>query len=151
MAGVTLPWLVVIDDLDELRSLTEEILAKLDRWPPVLHTLPVVRALAAAGETQLLARTIEAIRKTDASANAHTAVLAGEGLLSLLQGRAGEAAEQLEAAVGRDRELGHRYDAACLELSLARALEAAGQEAAAQKAQGRAAAVLEPLGCVNPF
>ena len=151
MAAVTLPWLVVTGNLDDLRSLTEEILEKLDRWPPVLHTLPVVRALAAAGETQLLARTIEAIRETDASANAHTTVLAGEGLLSLLEGRADEAAEQLEAAVERERELGHAYDAACLELDLARAFEAAGQKAAAQKAQARAAAVLQPLGCVNPF
>ncbi len=117
----------------------------------MLQILPVVRALAAAGETQLLVRTIEAIRETDASANAHTAVLAGEGLLSLLEGRADEAVEQLEAAVERERELGHTYHASCLELDLARALEAAGQEAAAQKAQARAAAVLEPLGCVNPF
>ena len=151
MAGVTLPWLVVTGKLDALRSSTEEILATLDRWPPVLQTLPVVRALAAAGETQLLVRTIEAIRETDASANAHTTVLAGEGLLSLLEGRADEAVEQLEAAVERERELGHTYHASCLELDLARALEAAGQEAAAQKAQSRAAAVLEPLGCVNPF
>jgi hypothetical protein len=150
MAAVTLPWLVVTGDLEELRSLTDEILATLDRWP-VLHTLPVVRALAAAGETKLLVRTIEAIRETDASANAHTAVLAGEGLLSLLEGRAEEAAEQLEAAVERERELGHTYGAACLELDLARALETAGQKPAAHKAQARAAAVLEPLGCVNPF
>ena len=128
MAGVTLPWLVVTGKLDALRSSTEEILATLDRWPPVLQTLPVVRALAAAGETQLLVRTIEAIRETDASANAHTAVLAGEGLLSLLEGRADEAVEQLEAAVERERELGHTYDASCLELDLARALEAAGAE-----------------------
>ena len=48
MAGVTLPWLVVTGKLDALRSLTEEILATLDRWPPVLQILPVVRALAAA-------------------------------------------------------------------------------------------------------
>jgi tetratricopeptide (TPR) repeat protein len=151
MAGVTLPWLVVTGDLEELRSLTEEILANLDRWPPVLHTLPVVRALAAAGETQLLVRTIEAIRETSDASNAHTAVLAGEGLLSLLQGRAAEAVEKLEAAIEREQQLGHTYDAACLELGLARALEAAGKTAAAQKAQARAAAVLEPLACVNPF
>jgi tetratricopeptide (TPR) repeat protein len=119
----------------------------------VLEAVPVVRALAAAGETELLVRMAEAIRETssDLSANAFTAVLAAEGLLSLLQGRAEEAVEQLEAAIERERELGRTYDAACLELDLARALEAMGQKAAAQKAQARAAAVLEPLGCVNPF
>jgi tetratricopeptide (TPR) repeat protein len=145
--------LVVTGDLEELRSLTEEILAKLDRWPSVLEAVPVVRALAAAGETQLLARTAEAIRETsaDLSANAYTAVLAAEGLLSLLQGRAGEAVEQLEAAIKRERELGRTCDAACIELDLARALEAAGETAAAKNAKARAAAVLEPLGCVNPF
>jgi tetratricopeptide (TPR) repeat protein len=153
MAAVTLPWLVVTGEFEELRSLTEEILAKLDRWPSVLEAVPVVRALAAAGETQLLVRTAEVIRETssDLSANAFTAVLAAEGLLSLLEGRAEEAVERLEAAIERERELGRTYDAACLELDLARALEAAGQEAAAQNAQARTAAVLEPLGCVNPF
>ena len=78
-------------------------------------------------------------------------MLAGQGLLALLQGRADEAVEQLEAAVERERELGHTYHASCLELDLARALEAAGQKALRQKALARAAAVLEPLGCVNPF
>ena len=150
MASVTLPWLVVTGDLEELRSLAEEILAGLDQWPPT-HTLPVVRALAAAGETQILIRTIEAIRESDPSGNAHTAVLAGEGLVALLQGRADEAVEQLEAAGERERELGHTFHASCLELDLARALETAGQKAAAQTALARAAAVLEPLGCVNPF
>ena len=98
------------------------------------------------GRRSFFVRTIEAIRETDASANAHTAVLAGEGLLSLLGGRADEAVEQLEAAVERERELGHTYDASCLELDLALACSRPlGQEAAAQKAHARAAAVLEPL------
>jgi class 3 adenylate cyclase/tetratricopeptide (TPR) repeat protein len=153
MAGVVLPWLVVTGDLEELRALTEEILSTIDRgWPMVLDAAPVVRALAAAGETDLLARTIESIRKTpDVSANARTALLAAEGLLALLQGRADEAVERLKLATERERRLGHTYYAACLELDLARALETAGQKVAAQKAQARAAAVLEPLGCVNPF
>jgi tetratricopeptide (TPR) repeat protein len=153
MAAVTLPWLVVAGDLEELHSLTDEMLEELDRWPSVLEAVPIIRALAAAGETELLVRTAEAIRATssDLSANAYTAVLAAEGLLSLLQGRAGEAVEQLEAVIERERELGHTYDVACLELDLARALEAAGEDAAAQKARARATAILEPLGCVNPF
>jgi hypothetical protein len=43
------------------------------------------------------------------------------------------------------------YPAACLELDLARALEAAGHTPASNEVRARAAAVLEPLGCVNPF
>jgi class 3 adenylate cyclase/tetratricopeptide (TPR) repeat protein len=153
MAGIALPWLALTDDVEELRSLTNEILAVVDRqWPAVLDAVPIVRALAAVGETQLLVRTTESIRETpDVSAKAHTALIAAEGLLALLQGRAGEAVEQLELAIQRERQLGRTSDAACLELDLARALEAAGQTAAAQEVQARAASVLEPLGCVNPF
>ena len=85
------------------------------------------------------------------TAKLQTALIAGEGLLALLEQRAGEAVEQLTAAVERERELGYVFDAACLELDLARALEADGQEEAAAETRARAASVLEPLGCVNAF
>ena len=153
MAGVVLPWLARTGKLEELRSLTNEVLGVVDgRWPAVLDAVPVVRALAAARETQLLARTSESIRETpDLAANAHTALLAAEGLLALLQGRAGEAVEQLELATERERQLGRTYAAACLEVDLAQALEGAGQTEATEEVRARAASVLEPLGCVNPF
>jgi len=148
-----LPWLARTGELEELRSLTNEVLGVVDgRWPAVLDAVPVVRALAAARETQLLARTSESIRETpDLAANAHTALLAAEGLLALLQGRAGEAVEQLELATERERQLGRTYAAACLEVDLAQALEGAGQTEATEEVRARAASVLEPLGCVNPF
>jgi hypothetical protein len=57
----------------------------------------------------------------------------------------------LSATSERIHELGHDYDAACLDLDLARAMEAAGDEAAAADIRLRSAAVLEPLRCVNPF
>jgi len=72
-------------------------------------------------------------------------------LLALLQGRAGEAVEQLDPAIERERRLGRTYPAACLELDLASALEAAGRTDASNESRTRAASVLEPLGCVNPF
>ncbi len=152
MAGVVAPWLA-LTNVEELRSLTNEVMAVVDRqWPAVLDAVPVVRALAAAGETQLLERATESIRATpNVSATAQTALIAGEGLLALLQGRAAEAVERLEAAADRERKLGRTYNTACLEVDLARALEAAGQTDAAQEVRARAAAVLEPLGCVNPF
>lgn len=153
MAGVVLPWLALTDNLEELRSLTNEILSVVDRqWPVVLDAVPVVRALASAGETQLLERMTESMRESpNVSAMLEMALTVGEGLLALAQGRAGEAVERLEQAIERERELGRTYDAACLELDLARALEAAGDAAGAEKAKARAASVLEPLGCVNPF
>jgi tetratricopeptide (TPR) repeat protein len=153
MASVVLPWLAVTGDAEGLRSLATEILATLDFWPFVLDAVPVVRALAAGGETELLSRTIESMRDTpDASTNANTsAVRAGEGLLALAEGRPRDAAEQLEAVIGKELELGRTYSAACLELDLARAFEAADDKAAAQEARARASSILEPLGCVNPF
>jgi hypothetical protein len=118
----------------------------------VLDAVPVVRALAAAGDTKLLVRTTKSMRETpNVSAKLHTALTTGEALLALAQGCAGDAIEQLETAIERERELGRTYDAACLELDLGRALEAAGDPAAAREVQARAASVLEPLGCVNPF
>jgi tetratricopeptide (TPR) repeat protein len=150
---VVLPWLARTGELEELRSLTDQVLAVADRrWPAVLDAVPIVRALFAAGELEVLARTAESIRATpDLAANEQTAALAAEGLLALLQGRAGEAIEQLELAIERERRLGRTYPAACLELDLARALEAAGRIDASNEARTRAASVLEPLGCVNPF
>ena len=62
-----------------------------------------------------------------------------------------EAVERLTEAVERERELGYAYDAACLELDLARAFEAQGDADAAEETRARAVSVLEPLGCVHPF
>jgi class 3 adenylate cyclase/tetratricopeptide (TPR) repeat protein len=153
MASVVLPWLAHAGELDDLRSLTDEVLAVVDReWPAVLDAVPIVRALAAAGETELLARTIESIRGTpNLAAIAQTALLAGEGLLAILEGHAGGALEQLERATERERQLGRTYSVACLELDLAQGLEADGQTESSKEVRASAAAVLEPLGCVNPF
>jgi hypothetical protein len=106
--------------------------------------------LAAARD--LLERTTESTRGTpDLAGNAQTALITAEGLVALLNGRAGEAVEQLELATERERRLGRTYSAACLELDLADALEAAGRADTAKDVRSRAASVLEPLGCVNPF
>jgi class 3 adenylate cyclase len=152
MASAVLPWLACTDR-QELRVATVEVLDEVDRaWPPVLDTVPVVRALAAAEEDELLARVTASINATPTvTALSRTAVLVGEALLALLHGRAAEAVAPLEEGIERQRELRRTYDAACLELELARALEAAGRSEEAREVQMRADAVLEPLGCVNPF
>ena len=153
MASVVLPWLAVSQDIEELRSLTVQILDSVDYWPFVLDSMPFVRALADSGETELLARATEAMRDTPgAPTDVNTAaVRAGEGLLALAEGRPRDAVGQLASAIEKERELGRTYSVACLELDLARALEAAGDTAAADEARARASSTLEPLGCVNPF
>jgi class 3 adenylate cyclase len=153
MAAVVLPWLARTGQRDEFRALAEEVLAVVERqWPAVLDSVPVVRTIAEAGEIELLIRTAESIRETPhVAAHAQTALLAAEGLLALQLGNAGEAVAKLELAADRKRQLGRTYDTACLELDLARALEAGGETGSANEVRARATAVLEPLGCVNPF
>ncbi len=153
MACVVLPWLMLVDERDDLRSLTEQIVASLDgQWPSVLTIVPIVRTLAALRETELLSRITDSIRRTPyVSAELETSLAAAEGLLALQQGRADDAVERLTAAAKTERERGYTYDAACLELDLAAALEAAGNRTGAEEVRGRSASVLEELGCVNPF
>ena len=68
MACVVLPWLAVSGRADELRLLAEEVLTTLDgQWPSVLSAVPVLRALAAAGEAELLRRTIESMEQRSAA------------------------------------------------------------------------------------
>jgi class 3 adenylate cyclase len=150
MACVSVPWLVASGSDDELASLVAAVADALDEeWPAVQTAVPVVRALAAGNDEELLVRALESMRHTPAGCQAaklRTSLVAGDALLALLQDRNGEAVAGLEAAVAAEREDGWILSAACLELDLARALEAGGQPAAAAEARRRAASVLEPLG-----
>jgi len=155
MTSIAVPWLVVADKTDELEPLLDQVLPILDgQWPSVLTVVPAVRALAAVGAEELLERTLESMRHTPSEAL--TAMLGisltvGEALLALLRGRTDDAVQGLSAPIETLRKLGYDYDAACLELDLARALEAHGDTKAAEEARGRAASVLEPLAVVNAF
>jgi hypothetical protein len=153
MAAVVSAWFASTGDREGLRSLIERVLETLnDEWPSSLDSVPIVRALAAAGETDLLRRTVESIRQSRAlAAKSRTAVLTGQGLVALEEGRAEDAVELLAKAAERERSLGRTYDAAVLDLDLARALEAAGHESAAAEARSRAEAFLQPLEVVNLF
>jgi hypothetical protein len=155
MACVAMPWLHLSGRSDELRSLAEEVLTSLDgRWPSVQPAVPIVRTLAAAGEEELLQRTVDSMRRTQKEAQTaklRTALATGEGLLALIAQQPAEAVELLTGAVEAERSLGYLCDAACLELDLARALDAAGRGQAAEETRERADAVLASLGCVNAF
>ena len=153
MACAVMPWLALANKRDELRSLTEQLLASIDdRWPAVLTAVPVARALATAGEADLLSRVSDSMRRSPSvSAKLVSSLGAADGLLAFLQGRADDAVEHLAAAVEIESAVGYTYDAACLDLDLAEALVAAGDPKAAEQVRARSASVLDPLGCMNPF
>jgi hypothetical protein len=154
MANVAAPLLLITGKADELRTLSEEIVAVLDaRWPSVLTTVPLMRALAAAGENELLERLADSLRRSPSESIAallELSITAAEGLLQL-ESSPQDAVERLARVSEHLHELGHDYDATCLDLDLARALEAAGADGAAAEMRARCAAVLEPLRCVHPF
>jgi len=155
MASVVLPWLLVTGRQDRLRSLADRVLTMVDgQWMVPITAVPILRALAAAGEAELLQRAVDSIRPVALEAETgkiQWSLMAGEGLLALMEQRPDEAVERLTAAAERERELGFAFDAACLELELARALEAQGNADEAGVTRARAVAVLEPLGCVHPY
>jgi len=154
MAAVMMPYAALTNAHASLRELVATVLATTGREWAQLTTTPIPRALAAAGETELLRQAAEAFRlKTrdiDAPRIAISATVA-EGHVALVAGDADAAVESFRAAAERERGLGWTYRAACLDLDLADALGAAGRPADATEARDRAAAVLEPLGCVNAY
>jgi hypothetical protein len=77
--------------------------------------------------------------------------LATRGLLASLAERHDDAARLLADAESGLRALGRHYDAACLATDLASELDASGDVRGAQSTRERASALLEPLGCVNPY
>jgi tetratricopeptide (TPR) repeat protein len=153
MANVAVPWTVIRGRRDLLHSFSDDIVTAVDgQWSAVLTCLPIVRAVAAANEPELLERFAASMARhcTGASSLANS-VRAAEGLLALLGGDSAAAVARLTEAADRERSLGNVFFAACLDLDLARALESAGDPGSADAARRRAASVLDPLGCVNPF
>jgi predicted ATPase/class 3 adenylate cyclase len=155
MAGVVLPWLLILGKREELRAVTEEVLAAVDgTWPAVLSVDAVLRTLFAAREFELLAATTDSLRRTANGSRAGmrgTSLIAAEGLIALAADRADEAVRQLSSAIAREDELGFAYDSLCLKLELAGALERAGEGGLAAEKRREATSALSALGCVNPF
>jgi class 3 adenylate cyclase len=153
MTAAVMPYATLTDDVQTLRELAETVLALTDRDWAEFTTTPIPRALALAGETELLQRVAEAfarLREVEAPRLAIGAAVA-DGLASLAAGRPGEAVGPLREAADLERRLGWSYRAACVDLDVAAALEAAGREGEATVVRRRAAAVLEPLGCVHAY
>ncbi len=154
MACAVFPWLHLTGQAEELREATRELLGwGSDQWMAALSILPVVRTLAAAGETDLLRGLVESMESSPVSEVAFHGndTLVAHGLLDLAEGRSGSAVESLRTAAAFLDEQGYAFDAACLELDLARALEADGRADEAAAVRADAEAYLASLDCVNPY
>ena len=154
MAAVVMPYAALTGDRETLHELVEMVLATTDREWAQLTTTPVPRALAAAGETELLERVATAFRLKAADLDApriSISAAVAEGLVALAAGDADAAAARLRDAADRERGFGWAYRAACIDLDVARALDTAGRPTEAAAARDRANAILEPLGCVNAY
>jgi class 3 adenylate cyclase len=154
MASVVLPYAALTGDRVTIREVTESVLSLADRDWTQLAVTAIPRALGAAGETDLLVRVADVLERRRRAVDGPRIAIGASvatGLVALASGRAVEAVKLLREAAERERGLGWPYRAACLDLDLARALSAAGSEEDASLAREQAAAVLEPLRCVNAF
>ena len=154
MACLVLPWLLMAGRREELRDVATELLGTIeDRWPAVHPSHPIVRTLFAAGELELLADTTASIQRASAGKYAGSrglSQMAAEGLLALATHQVHDAISHLSAAVARADGLGLSYEAACLKLELAGALEHVDPAQAALQRR-EATALLDRLGCHYPY
>jgi hypothetical protein len=154
MACAVVPWLHLAGRKEELRESTDAIVASVgDRWPVLLTTDPIARALDAAGEDERLSALAESLADASAPIVGRLAnnLAVAESLVALREGRADEAAERLGAAAAAERALGFAFDGACIALDQARALEAAGQADEAVRVRSGAEEFMRALDCVHPF
>jgi hypothetical protein len=80
-----------------------------------------------------------------------TALKVADGLIARFDGRPEKASALLVEGTEELDRLGRHYDAACVALEAAVAADASGEAEIASDMRTRAAALLDPLGCVNPF
>jgi class 3 adenylate cyclase/tetratricopeptide (TPR) repeat protein len=151
MATVVMPRAVIAGDAGTIRELTDVVLGlEVQTFSTSAAMASVPRSVAAIGDRPRLEALVQAFEAWS-SGRPVLATLIARGLLARVEGRAQEAVTILGSVVDEARARGRHYDAACLELELAQALEEARDEAGAVAARARAAAVLDPLACVNPY
>ena len=153
MACAYLPWAALTGRVDQLRSVAAETIELVgSRWAATITTLPAIRALALAGETDLLARWAEALgRGPSRTGRLQSSALVVDGLLALRDGRHNDAIARLSEAADTDRRLGYAFDAAVIELDLASALDAADDSERADALRRSSEAFFASIGCVNPL
>jgi class 3 adenylate cyclase/tetratricopeptide (TPR) repeat protein/ABC-type uncharacterized transport system YnjBCD ATPase subunit len=153
MACAYLPWAALVGRTALLRDAATRVVESVgDRWAASMTVTPAIRALTAVGEHDLLRRWLESFRSAGGVATRGrlaTSSAAAEGLLALHDGRADVAVERLAWAADGDRRLGYEFDASTLDVDLASALEATGDEERALALRVRSAAFFQSIGCRN--
>lgn len=156
MAALVVPRAALAGDIESVRAVTGTMLDLLHaQHGSVLYEsggLPIARAVYATGELDLLHRMTELGAMRDAGsplARALSAVV--QGFTALAARRFAEAVERLAAGRELVDGLELHYDAACLDLDLALAHRAGGDDAGADEMERRARVLLDELGCVNPY
>jgi hypothetical protein len=150
MASIAMPRALLAGDHDTVRALGDLVVAQpLHGVTMSAATIPICRTLLTIGDRDRLAQFVAALAKADSTSQVGMLGVGGS-LLAHVDGDVAGASRDLLGAEQGLRDLGRHYDAACVALDAARALEAAGDGAEADRARARATSFLEPLGCVNP-
>ncbi len=151
MVTVAMPRAFLAGDLDEARRLAEIVAGLNPNFSFAGGALPIVRALAALGESEGLSAVSGSFAPAGAVGAAEIVETTTGGLLARLEGDLDTSVDALTSVEAELRGLGRQYDAACMALEVAESLALAGQESPAEEARARANELLEPLGCVNPY
>jgi hypothetical protein len=152
MVSVAMPRALLAGDTDEASELADIALGlRIQTLSLSGATIPICRVLAATDDHRRLAKWCDVFRGRAAGGQPATVLKVAHGLLELLEGKAALAGRHLLEAEQELSSYGRHYDAACVALDVARALEQAGDTPGAVSARQRARALLDGLGCVNPY
>jgi predicted ATPase/class 3 adenylate cyclase len=153
MASVFVAMAALAGDVEAVRTTTAVVLDAVgDRYQWALHASAAIpRALYVAGQHDLLMRVDEILQSRDLGRYARAVPLVGSGLRALAEERPSDAVVLLENAAVLEREHGAFYNAALVDLDLARAHAALGDVAAEETTRGSAQEVFDRIGCVNPI
>lgn len=152
MACIAMPRAVVAGDTRSVEALAEMVLAlpHAEAFTGSNLMLAVSRSLAAMDDRDRLDRLLRTFGSSgDGESRISNRIAAG--LLERLDGRPAEASRSLFDGEVELARLGRHYDAACIALEAATAAEENGEPTVASAARRRAHALLDPLGCVNPY
>jgi tetratricopeptide (TPR) repeat protein len=152
MVSVAMPRALLAGDTDEASELADIALGlRIQTLSLSGATIPICRVLAATDDHRRLAKWCDVFRGRAAGGQPATVLKVAHGLLELLEGKAALAGRHLLEAEQELSSYGRHYDAACVALDVERALEQAGDTPGAVSARQRARALLDGLGCVNPY
>ncbi|MDX6516103.1 MAG: hypothetical protein QOH73_1769 [Gaiellaceae bacterium] len=155
MAALVVPALALAGKRGEARAVAEEVLDALDgRFASASSSVGILRGLALVGAYDLVRRFEDGMRRASGAEPAGfiaTSLATAAALLALDEGRPEEAVAALTEPARVQRERGWLYGAACLELVVVDALEAAGDGEAAAALRTRTNAFLASIGCAYPY